>query len=148
VTAFPGSTTIQNGSLRAGDASRLKADDDSYFQVNSSSTYRRTAWYGRFTGIPNSLRTLKATYKGKSSATCSQTVALWNYATGAWVTLDSRTAGTTEIEVASTPAGTLASYVSGTSGNGDLRLRVRCSRSDTVSFYSSGDLMKIAYETA
>jgi uncharacterized protein YkwD len=147
-TAFPSSTTIQNGSLRAGDAARLKADDDSYFQVNSSSTYRRASWYGRFTGVPNSVRTLKATYKGKNSAGCSQTVALRNYRTGSWTIFDSRTSGTSEVEISLTPTGTLADYVSGTSGNGDLLLRVRCSRSDSTSFYSSGDLMKLVYETA
>ena len=43
------------------------------------------------------------------------------------------------------PGGTLADYVSGTSGDGELRVRVRCTRS-TGSFFSSGDLMTIVYD--
>ncbi len=44
------------------------------------------------------------------------------------------------------PSGTLADYVSGTSGDGDVAVRIRCARSDATSFYASGDLMKVVYE--
>ncbi len=43
------------------------------------------------------------------------------------------------------PAGTLADYVSGTSGDGEIAFRVRCTRGDYTSFYVSGDLMKAAF---
>ena len=36
-----------------------------------------SSWYGRFSGVSNSLKTLKVTYKGKSSATCTQSLSLW-----------------------------------------------------------------------
>lgn len=43
------------------------------------------------------------------------------------------------------PGGTLADYVSGSSGDGELRVRVRCTLT-SGSFFSSGDLMKIVYD--
>jgi uncharacterized protein YkwD len=146
VTAFPSATTIQTGSLRAGDATRLNADDGSYYEVNRNYSYRRTSWYGTFKAVPNSLRALKGTYRGKNSVSCSQTVAIWKWTTSSWVVLDSRSVSTTEVEINVTPSGTLADYVSGSSGDGDVAIQVRCSRSDYTSFYSSGDLMKIVYE--
>jgi uncharacterized protein YkwD len=141
-TAFPGSTTIFTGTLRAGDATRLRADDNAYYQVSSSGG--TVSWYGRVSGVPNTLRSLQVGYRGLNSAACTQTVSIWNWS-GYWVTLDSRSVGTTELEVTALPSGTLASYVSGTTGNGDVAVRVRCTRTDSTAFYGSGDVMKIVY---
>jgi hypothetical protein len=60
-----------------------------------------------------------------------------------WVTLDSRSVGTTEVTVTKAVGGTLADYVGGTSAEGEVRVRVRCTRSS--SFYASGDLMQLEY---
>jgi hypothetical protein len=145
VTASPGSTTLQAGTLRGGTAASLSADDNNYFEVTSRS--RTTAWYGSFTGVPNSLRNLKVTYQGKSSQTCTQTLYVYRWTTGTWVQLDTRSVGTTEVAVANVvPPGTLADYVSGTSGDGELRVRVRCRGATGASFFTSGDLLRIAYE--
>jgi subtilisin family serine protease len=144
VTAFPSGTIVQTGSVRSGTATRLRADDNSYYQVNSTKSGTRTsAWYGSFTGVPNGLRNLSLTYKGKNSRTCAQTLSVWNWTTDSWVQLDSRSVGTSEVRIDKKP--TEADYVSGGSGDGELRLRVRCTRS-SGSFYSSGDLMSIVYE--
>jgi hypothetical protein len=145
VTAFPTRTTIQSGSLRGGSATGLGADDNVYFSVNSSGWFTRVAsWYGTFTGVPNTLANLAITYKGMSSQSCTQTVAVWRWTTSQWVQLDSRTAATTEVLIADLrPAGTLADLVSGTAGDGELRVRVQCTRSS--SFFTSADLMKIVY---
>jgi hypothetical protein len=43
------------------------------------------------------------------------------------------------------PGGTLANYVSGATGDGELRVRVRCTRG-YWSFFASGDLLRIAYD--
>ena len=43
------------------------------------------------------------------------------------------------------PGGNAADYVSGTAGDGELQLRVRCTRSK-LGFLASGDLMQIAYD--
>ena len=42
--------------------------------------------------------------------------------------------------------GSLANYVSGDSGAGEVRIRVRCTRTDG-SFIARGDLMRIVYTT-
>ena len=146
VTVAPFAAGVLTGSLRSGDASRLKADDDSFYEVNSttSSTYT-SAWQARFSGVSNSLTSLKITYRGKSSRTCTQTVAAWRWTDSVWVQLDSRSVGTTEIEIANLgPSGTLADYVSGTSGDGEVKVRVRCATTGGT-FYVSGDLMKVVF---
>ena len=146
VTAVPSSTTIMSGSLRGGSAASLAADDALLYEVNSTlSSMRTTAWRGTFVGVPNSLTTLKITYKGKNSRACAQTVSVWRWATSSWADLDSRTVGTTEVLIADlVPGGSPSDYVSGTSGEGELRMRVRCTtRSGT--FFTSGNLLRIVY---
>lgn len=145
VTAFPQSTVIKKGTLRSGSATSLNADDNSYFELNSTTSgTRTTSWYGVFS-VPNGLSNLKITYTGRNSLSCTQTVSIYRWTTSSWVQLDSRSVDTTEVPIADlVPGGTLADYVSGSSGNGDLRVRFRCTRS-SGSFYSMSDLMKIAY---
>jgi ribosomal protein L33 len=85
-------------------------------------------------------------YTGKNSRTCTQRIEIWRWTTSAWVQLQSQSVGTSEVAVSSlAPTGALADYVSGTTGDGELRIRIRCTTS-TGSFYSSGDLMRIAYD--
>jgi subtilisin len=145
-TLFPESGGIYYGSLRSGDLSRLASDDNGYRAINSTTSGTRlTDWYGRVYRVPNSLATLKVGYKGKSSATCDQSVWIYNWTAGRWAQLGARKVGTTEVEVTVAPSGTLADYVSGTSGDGDVAVRIRCSRGDSVSFYTSADLLRITY---
>ncbi|HEX2089536.1 MAG TPA: S8 family serine peptidase [Actinomycetota bacterium] len=144
VTKPPAAATVQSGKLRAGTYANLGADDNVYFQVTSTSSgTRTTSWYGTIKGVTNSLRTLSVTYKGKNSATCSQTIYVYNWSNSSWVTVDSRSVGTTEVLVEKSPSGTLASYVSGSSGDGDVRVRVRCTKSS--GFYTSADLVTITF---
>jgi Calcineurin-like phosphoesterase len=145
VTAFPSSAVIQSGTLRSGSAARLNADDNSYYEVNSTTFGTRTASaYARFSGVSNSLSNLQISFKGKNSQSCTQTIAVWRWTTNTWVQLDSRSVGTTEVAIANlAPSGAMADFVSGTSGNGELRVRVQCTRSS--SFFSSWDQMQISY---
>jgi subtilisin family serine protease len=147
VTATPDGTTIETGSLQGGTFSSLSADDNSYYEVNSASSgTRATSWWGSFSGVSNDLSGLGVAYKGKNSKSCTQTMSIWNWSSSSWTQLDSRSVGTSEILVERTPTGTLANYVSGSSGDGELRVRVTCTRKGPT-FYSSGDLMRIAYTT-
>lgn len=150
-TAFPDSTVIEIGAYRAGDASRLLGDDNSYFEVSSARLFpdtptRMTSWYGKFSNVPNSLTDLKITYRGKNSASCTQKVVLWRSTDNGWVNLDSRSVGTTEAEQFVAVSGPGADFVSGTEGNGELRVRISCESSS--SFFASGDLLKIQYRTS
>jgi subtilisin len=143
-TRAPSSATIQSGKLRAGNYARLGADENVYFQVTSTSSGTRTSsWYGTFGGVLNSLRSLTVTYKGKNSSSCSQTVSVYNWSKGSWVQLDSRSVGTSEVQVQRSTSGTLADYVSGSGVEGDVRVRVRCTRSS--GFYASADLLNISF---
>ena len=145
VSAAPTGTTRQSGTVRSGGPAQLAADDNAYYVVasTSSSTYT-TSWYGTFSGVSNSLGSLKLTYKGRHSRTCSQTVSVWRFTTNSWVQLDSRSVGTSEVQVDRLPGGTLADYVSGTSGDGQVHVRVRCTLG-SASFTTSADLLRIAY---
>jgi hypothetical protein len=144
VTEFPISTTIKNGTRRTGDVSRLAADDDSFFEVNSASG--TTFWYGNFAGISNRLTNLRVHYSGKNSLTSSQRIRLWNYRTGKWNTVDTRSVGPSEVSLTALPGGTLADYVSGSRGDGDLRVGVRTRRSDSTRYFSSADALSVVYD--
>jgi subtilisin family serine protease len=143
VSAAPSGATIQTGSFRSGSYTYLAADDANYLQVNSTTSSTRTsAWYGRFTGVPSTLTNLKVSYRGKNSRTCAQTVAVYRWSDGAWLTLDSRNVGAEVSLSGLTPTGTLAGYVSGT---GELRVRVRCTNTSGT-FVSYGNSLRIAYD--
>ncbi|MCI0636065.1 MAG: putative Ig domain-containing protein, partial [Actinobacteria bacterium] len=146
VTAFPSETTILTGTPRSGTAANLAADDDSYYEVDSTTSgTRRTDWYGRFTGVTNSLTSLRVCYTGKNSRSCSQVVYIWRWSTSSWRQLSSGTVGTTEVALVDlVPGGSAANYVSGSSGDGEVRVRVRC-RTSSGSFFASGDLLQIDY---
>jgi uncharacterized protein YkwD len=145
-TVYPSSTTIYSGAVAGGDATRLHADDGSFFQVASTTAgTRTTSWYGRVSGVSNSLTQLHVAYRGSHSAACSQGVYLWNWSSGYWVRYSAFSAGPTETEAAFTLVGSLASFVSGATGNGDVAVRVHCTRSDTVPFTTSGDLLRVTF---
>lgn len=141
---FPSAFTIEVGSAQGGNAASLAADDDNFLVVGSTTKATRTAtWYGAFTGVANGTASLAATYKGKSTLTCTQVISMWRWTDSTWVQLDSRSIGTTEVLVSNlTPPGALADFVSGTSGTGDVRVRISCSTA-AGSFSLSGDLLKL-----
>jgi hypothetical protein len=140
VTALPASAVLESGALRSGGVSSLRADDNVFLEIASTTaTTRTSSWHGRFTGIGRDLRSLRVTYRGRSSASCSQTVSVWRWTTGSWVGIDSRTVGTTEVLVDRSLGGTLADYVSSA---GEVRVRVRCT-SGGQAFVTGGDLLRL-----
>jgi subtilisin family serine protease len=142
ITSPAAGTGIETGTYRTGTYSRLSADDNLYYEITSTATSTRTSsWYARFTGVGRDLRSLRVLYKGRNSATCSQTVSVWRWTTSSWVQLDARSVGNTEALVDRSATGTLADYVSTT---GEIRVRVRCTSTST-SFYSSGDQMRVIW---
>jgi hypothetical protein len=145
VSAPPGAITLQTGTLAGGSATSLDADDDAYLQVNSTTSGTRTTdWYGSFTGVTNSLSALRVSYTGRNTVSCTQNVYIWRWSTNSWVSLSSRSVGTTEVTLTNLdPSGADANYVSGTTGDGEVRVRVRCTRSSN--FAANGDLMRISF---
>jgi hypothetical protein len=149
ITVYPASAAIESGggTLRGGAAAAMNADDNTFYQVNSTTTGTRTvSWYATFTGVPKNVNNLSVRYVGKESRSCTETLSVWNFQTAVWVQIDSRTVSTGEVLRANIPVPGLASdFVSGTSGTGDVRVRTRCS-GPTANFYSSADLMSVSYQ--
>jgi subtilisin len=144
VSGYPFATTIQAGSLRAGTYGRLGADDNLFYEINATASgTRTTSWVGRVAGVSNAAKTLAIRYRGRASAACTQTVAIYNWTTATWIQLDSRSVGTTEIQVDRSGTGALGGYVSGTSGDGEVQVRVRCTAN--YGFYAGGDLLRVTH---
>jgi hypothetical protein len=145
VDSPPNATVIETGTARSGTVAALTADDNVFFEVNSTTSgTRTTSWYGSFPGVANSLSNLRVNYRGRNSASCTQTVDIWSWTTNAWVQLNSRSVGTGEVALNNlAPSGAAADYVSGTAGDGEVRVRIRCTR--TANFFSRGDLLRISY---
>ena len=141
VSATASSATLNTGSYVSGGVSSLSADDGAYLRLASASG--SVLWWGRITGVPNTLKSLSVSYRGFSSAACTQTLSLYNWRTGVWTSLGSRSLGTVETETVAPAGGTLADLVSGTTGNGDVAARVGCTGSGA--FTTSSELLKITY---
>jgi uncharacterized protein YkwD len=142
LTGVPSGATINQGTYVGGGVAGITADDDAFLRIGSASG--SVLWWGRITGIPNTITSLSTTYRGFSSSPCTQTLSVWNWTLGYWASLGSKSLGTTETATTATVSGTLADYVSGSTGNGDVAVRVGCS-AGSASFTQSRDLLQIAY---
>jgi subtilisin len=144
VNAHPFAATLEAGSVVAGSYSRLATDDNLFYAVAATTSGTRTSsWHGRVAGVSNAAKTLSIRYRGRASATCSQTISIYRWTTASWVQLDARGLGTTESQVDRAVTGTVADYVSGTSGDGEVRVRVRCTAG--YGFTASADLLRITH---
>ncbi|HMJ36243.1 MAG TPA: multicopper oxidase domain-containing protein [Baekduia sp.] len=147
--AVPASTKIVTGSLKGGTYASLATDDSpaTYYEVNSTTVApRRTEWYAGFTGVPAGFQNLKVSYKGRSSSSCTQTVAIWRWATSAWVQLDTRAVGASDVSIANLSPPAPQSDFRGTGASaGQVRVRIACS-GPAVSFSSSGTSMNLVYD--
>ena len=121
----------------------LAADDSDRLAVRSRS--RRIAWIATFAPVPNSIGMLRLTYRASSSRPCAQTVALWSFAARSWVALDTRSVGKKVREIGLTLASAAPEYVSRTSGDGEVRVRVSCARAGRGAFSTYADLLRLAY---
>ena len=140
----PAAAVIETGTLRTGPASRLTTSDNVLYEVNSTTANPRTSsWYGSFTGVTAGAANLKITYEGRNSRSCTQTLSAWRWSDSTWQQFDSRAVTTTDITISNLdPPGPSAGFISPT---GEVRVRVRCT-GPTANFFSSGDLMRIAYQ--
>ena len=144
----PTATTILSGSLNSGSFSNLLTNNESYFQVNSttSGTPRVTDWYASVTinEAPTSVSQLITTFNGDYSRNnTTQTLFLFNWLTATWTQIDSRVVGQTDVTITTTttaPAG----FISPT---GEIRFRVRGTRTSNQSFIGRGDFVQITVES-
>ena len=136
------STTVLAGSPGGGSVASLAADDGAYFTVNSG-FLSAPSWYGSFGGVPATATGLRVTYVGRASRTCTLTVAIYNWATGAWASLRQQSIGTSDAVLADlTPPGSASSY---RSAAGEVRVRATCSVFTFGTYSSSGDLLSLTY---
>jgi phosphodiesterase/alkaline phosphatase D-like protein len=142
---FPASVTTVTGTYSSGNAASLLADDNNWYQVDSTTTGTRTTeWYGSMTDVPKLLTNLSVTYRGSNTGSASESVSIWNWTTSAWVVLDTRNISTTENTRANlAPPGSPSDYVSGAGPVGEVRVRIRATR--TANFTSRGEFMRIQY---
>jgi uncharacterized protein YkwD len=141
VSAAPSSASVNAGTYLGGGIASLAADDGVHLRL--STTTGSTLWWGRITGVPNTLKTLSIESRGLSTAACTQTISIWDWTTGVWRSLASRAVGTSESGTTVAVTGTLANNVSGTTGAGDVAVRVGCA--GTGSFTTSDELLRITY---
>ncbi len=140
--AYPAAVTITSGSLRTGTVSRLATADALTYDVYNSTLARKAEWHGVLTAS-NALKTLSIRYVGRASASCTQSLSIYNWATGIWSAVDTRAASSRLVSITLTPSGSPADYVAGTSGTGDVHVRVSCTRSDSSLFWTGADLLSI-----
>ena len=144
-TIAPVEVRITKGSLAGGTLGALAADDGSFYRLNSTTSSTFAAdWYGRFTQVPNAATSLQVDYVGSNSRSCSQKVSIWRWTTSSWVSLDTRSVGTTEVGLTRSPSGALGDHVSGPSGPGEIRVRIRCT-TGSGRFVTSTDRLSVTY---
>jgi hypothetical protein len=145
----PSSTTILAGSLASGSFSNLSTNNESYYQVNSttSGTPRVTDWYASVTisQAPSAVSKLITTYNGDyTKNNTTQTMYLFNWSTATWTEIDSRIVGETDVTITNQQTAP-ANFISPA---GEIRLRVRGARSSSQSFIGRGDFVRFTVETA
>lgn len=145
-TYAPTGTAILQGSHNSGSASNLTTNNGSYYVVNSTTSgTRRADWYGSvtITQAPASVTRLTVTYDGKNSRNVTQSLHLYNWSTGSWTQINSRTVGNTDVTISNTQTSP-ANFIS---ASGEIRLRV-LSSGNNKNFTCSGDYMQFAVETS
>ena len=140
--AFPSAVTVLAGTGTGGSAASLAADDGSYFTV-ASGFLTAPSWHASFAGVPAGASDLRVAYDGRASRSCTLTLAIWNWGSGAWTTLEQRSLGTSDASIADlAPPGAASSYVG---PGGEVRVRATCSVFTFSSYSSSGDLVSLTY---
>jgi hypothetical protein len=109
--------------------------------TSTTSGTRTTSWYGSFTSIPAGATSLRVTYTGLNSRSCTQVLAAWRWTDSTWQQLASQAISTTDVTLADlAPPGAASGYIGPT---GEVRVRARCTT--TANFFTSGDLLRLVY---
>ncbi|MGZ8687305.1 MAG: CAP domain-containing protein [Gaiellaceae bacterium] len=142
-TVYANSYALQSGSTAGGFVSALRSQDG-YTLNTASSAGGTAAWYARFT-MPRTLSSLTASYAGTSTQLCTRTLSVYDWSTYTWQTLSTGTAGAATSALTLPLAGPFGRYLGGSSTNGEVRIRVSCSRTDAVPFTVRTDRLTLAY---
>ena len=135
--------TVLKGTAVGDPVSNLASDDGVYYRVAAArvnSNKYAANWYGQATAS-GSASSLTVTYDGASSASTSQTVYVYDFATSSWQQIASSTSSSADRSFTWT-TGSPAAY---RSSSGAMRLRVY--QSAGQSFQSRGDLVSFAVQS-
>lgn len=135
------SVVVAQGTITAGSAVSLAADDNTKMTVTSVKTGTNywTDWYGEAT-LAHPPTSLTINYNGSFSVSRTQTLHVWNWSTSAWNQVNSATVSTTDVTKTWTTT-TPANYVSPA---GLVRCRV-LGNTRTSSYTCRADLMSFGY---
>ena len=142
-SAAPTSFKITTGSAAGGDVSSLAASDNVYLSVASKTTKPRISqWWAAFSNVPTSAATLSISIETNATASCTQVVEIRDWTTSSWVSLDSRTVGSTDMVVGGlVPPGSASDYIA---SSGEVDVRVSCT-SATDTFTLNTDRLALTY---
>lgn len=140
--AAPASYTIAQGSYGSGTIAGTVSNDNSYLVVKSQTSgttrYATTDFTvnGLLAGDVSKLEFVAVTKSTKASTI--QKISLWNYATAAWVEVDSVTIGTAEQSRSVSVKTNASNYLSG----GTAKVRISASKT-SQSFSLSTELLRV-----
>jgi len=141
----PTSITLTKGTIASGSVSNLAANDASYLVINAAKSANKyyTDWYSSVSiaEAPGSVTKLTITYDGKLSSTQTQSLHIWNWSTSAWVQIDSRSVGTSDVTVTWSTTSP-ANYIS---ASGEIWLREYVGGAK-ASFSCSADFVSFSIE--
>ena len=145
-TAFPTAVAVYSGRLVSGNAASLTTVDTNYYTVRNL-FYGSPSWYGTFIVDP-AASDFRVSYTGFASRTCTLSLAMYRWSTGAWVPVGtSRSIGTSQVTVtdqapsASVPATDLRS------STGEVRVQVTCSAPTGATYMSNGNVLQLSYRS-
>ena len=149
------SATLLQGSITAGSAASLAADDATRMTVAAAKpgTTWATDWYGEAT-LAHPPLSLTVRYNGAYSTSRTQTLHIWNWSTSAWNQVDQAAVGTSDVTRTWTtstpgdyvsPAGVVRCRV-----QGNTRNKTYNCLADYMAFqydYASGTIITMSPET-
>jgi hypothetical protein len=143
IRLFPTATAVEKGKAVTGTrAEFLAARGPLGYALTSTTSGTRTAtWNATFRGIPNATPTMALEFVGRATRSCAQKLEIFNFTTSKWGPLHRRTMGTADGRPVQNVGGTVAHYVGGSSGNGDVKIRSTCTAS--ANFTQTTDVLAL-----
>jgi uncharacterized protein YkwD/chitodextrinase len=143
-TVYAGSYALQAGASAGGLVSNLRAQDGSTLDVATSPYRGAPAWYARFS-VPRSFSSLTVSYAGSATQPCTRSISVYDWSSFTWQVLSTGTAGTATSTLTLRLAAPFARYLGGSGTNGEVRIRVACSRTDATPFTLRTDRLTLGY---
>jgi hypothetical protein len=125
---------VSAGTYLSGDMTSLRADDNNYFVVRSTTfgTTRRTTTDFGFSNVATGSRADYSVRLKSSLWSTTVVISAFNYVSSTWTQLSSASIGTGEVTVTASLTASVSNYIS---SGGKMSVRVESSRGFTHSIY-------------